>query len=76
MGVEACQPVDCKWGPWEYSSCSVTCGGGTKIGIRRVVKQSLNYGRQCNGPSLTERDCNIQACPGPPGKQIIEILSL
>ena len=76
MGVEACQPVDCKWGPWEYSSCSVTCGGGTKIGIRRVVQQSSSDGRQCTGPSLIEGDCNTQACPGPPGKQIIEILSL
>ena len=75
MGVEARKLVDCKWGPWEYNSCSVTCGGGTKIGVRRVVTQSSKDGKKCTGPSLAEEDCNTQACPLH-SKQVIEMLSL
>ena len=66
INVEACLPpaVDCRWGQWEYGSCSVTCGGGIQTGIRRVIIQAENGGSPCVGPSLDERACNQQACDG------------
>ena len=66
INVEACLPpaVDCRWGQWEYGSCSVTCGGGIQTGIRRVIIQAENGGTPCVGPSLDERACNQQACDG------------
>ena len=56
-------PVDCEWGPWEFNKCSVTCGGGTKTGVRRVVTQAEDDGKDCTGPSIKEEACNTDACP-------------
>jgi len=58
--VECKSPVDCKVGPWEeWSSCSVTCGGGTRDRAREKVLV-------CSSTriiSLTEQDtCNEQPC--------------
>ena len=64
-GVSCPSPTDCKWGEWEYESCSVTCGKGTKLGIRRVVEQASNGGRPCEGPSLETQPCSSGiSCPG------------
>lgn len=44
-----------EWGPW--SSCSKTCGGGTKKRYRTVLS-----GHSC--PSLSEKaSCNTRPCP-------------
>ena len=69
IDVEACFPdppsvINCRWGEWEYESCSVTCGGGSQTGVRRPVVQAQNGGRPCTGPALEERACNEMACPG------------
>lgn len=50
-------PVNCQWSTW--STCSVTCGGGTQT--RYHVVEAANGGNLCYG-SYTQ-SCNTQACP-------------
>merc|ERR1719153_88590 len=65
--VECKSPVDCKVGPWEeWSSCSVTCGGGTRDRAREKLADAAHNGEMCSSTriiSLTEQDtCNEQPC--------------
>ncbi len=56
---EACPlPVNGGWSSW--STCSLTCGGGTQT---RTCTNPLpaNVGAVCSGPST--QTCNTQACP-------------
>lgn len=47
---------------WEYSTCTKTCGGGTKQGTRRCLNGTKGE-RGCNGESTTIVQCNKNACP-------------
>lgn len=60
-----CAPVPCTYGEWSaWSSCPVTCGGGTQTASRSVVAVA-RYGGVCN-PSVdgvTTQTCNTNCCP-------------
>lgn len=57
--------VDCVVSNWSaWSSCSRTCGGGSRSRTRTVVSQPQNGGLAC--PELIQYDvCNTDACTGP-----------
>ena len=61
-GVCATGPVDCQVSSFgAFSSCSVTCGGGTATRTRTVLVQPSNGGAAC--PALTEAQaCNTHPC--------------
>jgi hypothetical protein len=50
--------VDCKgyWGGW--SSCSKTCGGGTRSRTWTTTTQPKNGGTACPSPSTQSQSCN------------------
>lgn len=58
-------PVNCAVSTWNsWSTCSKTCGGGTRTRTRTIALQPANGGTAC--PSLSESQaCNTQACPIP-----------
>ena len=56
--------VDCKWNDWIPGTCSKTCGGGTKTKTRTEKVSAEHGGKNCDGPSSAEENCNIQKCPG------------
>ena len=57
-------PEDCVWGPWKtWSSCSKTCGGGTKTRSRTKTKAEPNGGN-CSGSGRDIKTCNTQSCAG------------
>lgn len=45
-----------------WSSCSLSCGGGTQTMHRKCVKPSTDS-PPCKGTETIERKCNIQPCP-------------
>ena len=56
------RPVDGSWSSYgAWSSCSVTCGGGTKTRTRTCEGRE-NGGDDCRGDSGERRSCNTQAC--------------
>jgi len=54
---------DCQVSEWsDWSACTKTCGGGTRIRTRVVNTPATNGGKEC--PALNETEvCNTQACP-------------
>ena len=71
--------MDCEYYEWsEWSTCSVSCGGGVKLRSRLIKIHELNGGKPCNKSSLdgnhryqqipsdtnTEKTvCNTDVCP-------------
>ena len=57
--------VDCEWSPYtEWSDCSKSCGGGTRISNRTILKNAIDGGQECKGEALKIESCNDQLCPG------------
>ena len=51
------------FGAW--SSCTVTCGGGTKSRSRSCTNpKASNGGNPCPGSSIDKPTCNTNGCPG------------
>ena len=56
-------PSDCKvsaWTPW--AECSLTCGGGSTLRKRTVIKHSTFGGSKCP-PLKQSKGCREQSCP-------------
>ena len=56
--------VDCVWTDFKYTDCSSTCGGGTRVGRRSILRPATYGGQNCYGPSEVTEDCNNYPCPG------------
>ena len=59
-------PVNGGFGIWlNYSTCSVSCGGGVQFRKRNCDSPSPKYGgKDCDGPSRENRICGEIECPG------------
>ena len=56
--------VDCKLSEWtSRSSCTKTCGGGTQMRDRRVLRPEQHGGQACPKLQQTHK-CNTKECPG------------
>ena len=57
--------VDCVWGEYgEWSTCSVTCGDGSRTRTRPEATPASNGGDPCTGSATETETCNLNACPG------------
>lgn len=58
-------PVDGGFTEWgSYGECDKTCGGGTKVRIRRCTNPAPEYGgKPCEGNGFEKMDCNVNPCP-------------
>ncbi|XP_078490117.1 uncharacterized protein LOC100185217 isoform X1 [Ciona intestinalis] len=60
---EACNATPCPtWNEWQWSSCSVECGGGTRTGTRTCNKHGGTL--ECTGSATTSESCGNAACVG------------
>jgi hypothetical protein len=57
--------VDCVWGAYgEWSTCSATCGGGSRTRTRTEDTAAVNGGVACSGSATETESCNSAGCPG------------
>ena len=58
--------VDGNWGAWSLmTSCSTTCGSGTKTRRRSCTNpEPAGGGNDCIGLGDETNDCNVLTCPG------------
>ena len=57
--------VDCTWNAYgDWSSCSATCGDGTRTHTRTKATSAANGGNQCTGGPTETESCNEGSCPG------------
>ncbi|XP_030264561.1 properdin-like isoform X2 [Sparus aurata] len=58
-------PVDGRWGAWSPPGpCSVSCGEGIQLSIRKCDNPAPKYGgRFCDGPSAQSSPCPENPCP-------------
>ena len=57
--------VDCVWGEYgEWSTCTATCGGGTRTRTRPEATPASNGGAPCSGSATETGQCNTDACLG------------
>ncbi|XP_031561120.1 A disintegrin and metalloproteinase with thrombospondin motifs adt-1-like isoform X2 [Actinia tenebrosa] len=63
-GAQLC-PVDGKWSDWKaWSSCSVTCGGGSQSRTRTCTNPTpANGGKECEGEDTQTQACQASHCP-------------
>nr|XP_032822651.1 SCO-spondin-like [Petromyzon marinus] len=61
---------DCEWGPWTaWSSCSASCGAGSRTAMRpRRLKAQLG-GHECHSPESRTEECYVRDCGCPPGER-------
>lgn len=66
MMQEVLVVVNGNWGKWdEWSSCSETCGNGTKTRKRYCNNPApYNGGHICSGNDTEITDCFVEDCPG------------
>ena len=59
-------PVNGGYGKWSnYSTCSVSCGGGVQFRERNCDSPPPKYGgKGCDGPRRENRSCQEKECPG------------
>ena len=59
-------PVNGRFGRWSnYSTCSVSCGGGVQFRERNCDSPPPKYGGEdCDGPRRENRSCQEKECPG------------
>ncbi|XP_078597007.1 uncharacterized protein LOC144873484 isoform X2 [Branchiostoma floridae x Branchiostoma japonicum] len=59
------ESVDGNWTPWsQWSSCSVSCGGGNHSRTRECINpRPIHGGSNCTGPSTEIGVCNTEKCP-------------
>ncbi|CAJ1440261.1 unnamed protein product [Effrenium voratum] len=64
--IAAAEVVDCAWGGWvEWSSCTRTCGGGSKRRSRAVEQAPRNGGKACEAKNKEEvTACHDEPCSG------------
>ncbi|ESN92609.1 hypothetical protein HELRODRAFT_164684 [Helobdella robusta] len=56
-------PIDGTWKEWrDWSSCSITCGGGRQIRTRECNPPKYG-GLDCPGDNTMEKFCNDEPCP-------------
>ena len=56
--------LDCLWSDWsEEAACTKSCGGGTKMMTRSVMRNSSGNGLPCTGETIRLDDCNDFICP-------------
>jgi hypothetical protein len=61
---QTCAPEPCEISQWsEWSSCSKTCGGGTRTKTRTITQQPKYNGAVCPSDLEITGDCNIDPCP-------------
>ena len=58
------EPVECQYSAWSWQTCTETCGGGTEVGTRTIIREPLHGGQECSGDISASRVCNIGPCPG------------
>ena len=57
--------VNCEWSSYgEWSECSATCGGGSRVARRRITQHALNGGRECIGDKIRNETCSSEPCSG------------
>ena len=57
-------PVDCAWDQWStWTTCSRSCGSGTKVRRRNVSTWPLHGGLPCPGVASELEQCNNDPCP-------------
>ena len=57
--------VNCIWSEWEeWSTCSATCGGGSKTRHRMKSTEAANGGADCSGEAQMVVACDAGECPG------------
>ena len=55
--------VNCQWESWgSWSACSITCGTGSKVRIRRILSYEENGGT-CTGDSIEVSQVDCGTCP-------------
>ena len=57
--------VNCQWSSWsEWSSCSYSCGTGTKQQSRLIRTKAKNGGEPCQGSDTQIDRCIYRPCIG------------
>ncbi|XP_045160489.2 SCO-spondin-like [Mercenaria mercenaria] len=60
--VDAC-PIDGEWSDWtQWSTCTATCGGGTREKTRACSEPKYG-GKFCEGEASETNMCNVEPCP-------------
>ena len=62
---EACNEQKCPlYGPWsDWTSCTKSCGGGTRKKVRECTQPKSGEVKGCVGEPEAEEECNTQQCP-------------